>query len=169
LAVTDLPAQVAIATPQAALAFAHSQSLAVLQHDLGATQTPQGAVVNLSGDVLFDFDRDHLRPDALRSLAELAVLIERSHPHGLRIVGYTDNLGTPKYNLDLSGRRAHNVEHWLQSYGGVRRAGLEVEGRGAARSSRAERAAGWPRQSFRPPAKSPRLDSTGAVRATAEA
>jgi outer membrane protein OmpA-like peptidoglycan-associated protein len=130
--VADVPAQVTILTPQAALAFAHSRSLSMLQHDLGATQTPQGAVVNLSGDVLFDFDQDRLRPDALRSLAELAVLIERSHPHGLRIVGYTDSLGTPQYNLDLSDRRARKVERWLLDYGGLKLASLDVEGHGAA-------------------------------------
>ena len=89
-------------------------------------------MINMSGDVLFDFDKDQLRPDAQRSLAELAVLIERSHPHGLRIVGYTDSMGTPQYNLDLSGRRAHNVERWLKDYGRVQVTALNVQGRGAA-------------------------------------
>jgi outer membrane protein OmpA-like peptidoglycan-associated protein len=118
--------------PAAALSFARGQSLATLQHDLGAVQTQQGTAVSLSGDVLFDFDRDHLRSDALRSLAELSVLITRTQPRGLQIVGYTDSLGTPQYNLDLSARRARNVEHWLLSEGQVRIAALDVEGRGAA-------------------------------------
>ncbi len=123
---------VAILTPEAALAFARSQSVVALQHDLGAVQTPQGTAVNLSGDVLFDFDRDHLRPNAQRSVAELAVLITRTRPYGLQIVGYTDSIGTPQYNLDLSDRRARNVGRWLLDYGHVQVAALHVEGRGAA-------------------------------------
>ncbi len=125
-------ASVAILTPEAALAFARSQSVGALQHDLGAIQTPHGTAVNLSGDVLFDFDRDRLRPDAQRSLAELAVLIARTQPHGLQIRGYTDTIGTPQYNLDLSDRRARKVERWLLDYGHVQVAALDVEGRGAA-------------------------------------
>jgi outer membrane protein OmpA-like peptidoglycan-associated protein len=130
-AVAGVPS-VALSTPEAALAFARSQSLVALQQDLGAVQTAQGTAISLSGDVLFDFDRDRLRPDAQRSLAELAVLIARTQPHGLRIVGYTDGIGSPQYNLDLSDRRARNVERWLLDHGRVQAAGLDVEGRGAA-------------------------------------
>jgi outer membrane protein OmpA-like peptidoglycan-associated protein len=131
VAATVVGAPVAVLTPQAALAFARSQSVVALQRDLGAVRTPQGTVVSLSGDVLFDFDMDRLRPDAQRSLAELAVLITRTQPRGLRIVGYTDSIGAPQYNLDLSDRRSRNVERWLLDYGRVQVAALHVEGRGA--------------------------------------
>lgn len=67
----------------------------------------------------------------MRSLAELAVLIAHTRPHGLQIVGYTDAVGTPQYNLDLSYRRAQNVERWLLAYGRVQVAALHLEGRGA--------------------------------------
>jgi outer membrane protein OmpA-like peptidoglycan-associated protein len=130
-AVAGIP-PVGLLTPQAALAFARSESVVALQRDLGAVQTPEGTAISLSGDVLFDFDRDQLRSDAQRSLAELAVLVVRTQPHGLRIVGYTDSIGTPQYNLDLSDRRARNVERWLLEYGRVQVAGLDVEGHGAA-------------------------------------
>jgi outer membrane protein OmpA-like peptidoglycan-associated protein len=120
-----------IVTPQAALDFARAQSVVALQRDLGATQTPEGTAVSLSGDVLFDFDRDQLRPDAQRSLAELAVLIARAHPRGLQIVGYTDSIGSPNYNRNLSDRRARNVAHWLTDYGRMTVSELDVEGRGA--------------------------------------
>lgn len=129
-AVAGVPS-VALLTPESALAFARSQSLVVLQRDLGAVQTARGTAISLSGDVLFDFDRARLRPDAQRGLAELAVLIARTQPHGVRIVGYTDGIGSPQYNLDLSGRRARNVERWLLDYGRIQVAALGVEGRGA--------------------------------------
>jgi outer membrane protein OmpA-like peptidoglycan-associated protein len=122
---------VAILTPQAALAFARSESVVALQHDLGAVQTPQGTAANLSSDALFDFGRDHLRPDAQRNLAELAELVARTGPHGLRIVGYTESVGTAQCNLDLSNRRARNVERWLVDFGRVQVAALHTEGRGA--------------------------------------
>ncbi len=120
-----------IITPQAALNFARAQSIAALQRDLGATQTPEGTAVSLSGDVLFDFDRDQLRPDAQRSLAELAILIARTHPRGLQIVGYTDSIGLPDYNRNLSDRRARNVADWLTDYARITVGELDVEGRGA--------------------------------------
>jgi outer membrane protein OmpA-like peptidoglycan-associated protein len=125
-------ASVAVLTPQAALAFARGQSITALRQDLGAVRTPEGTAVSLSGDVLFDFDQDRLRTDALQSLAELSVLITRTRPRELRIVGYTDSVGSPQYNLDLSGRRARNVERWLLSEGQVRVAALDVGGQGAA-------------------------------------
>jgi outer membrane protein OmpA-like peptidoglycan-associated protein len=123
---------VAFATPQAALAFARDRSDSALRADLGAVQTPQGTQVSLPGDVLFDFDKEQLRLDAQRSLAELSVLIARGKPKGLRIVGYTDGIGSPQYNLELSDRRARNVERWLLNYGRVQLAALDVEGRAAA-------------------------------------
>jgi outer membrane protein OmpA-like peptidoglycan-associated protein len=124
-------AGIAVLTPQAALATARGETVVQLQRNLGAVQTPQGTQVRLSGDVLFDFDKDTLRPDAQRSLAELSVLIAHDHPRGLQIVGYTDSFGTPQYNLDLSDRRARNVERWLLDYGRVQTAALDVRGRGA--------------------------------------
>ena len=124
-------ASIAVLTPQAALATARGETVVQLQRNLSAIQTPQGTQVRLSGDVLFDFDTDTRRPDAQRSLAELSVLIARDHPRGLQIVGYTDSFGTPQYNLDLSDRRARNVERWLLDYGRVQTAALDVRGRGA--------------------------------------
>jgi OmpA family len=107
--------QVTVLTPQAALAAAQGETIVQLQRNLGAVQTPQGTQVRLPGDVLFDFDQDTLRPDAQRSLAELSTLA-RDHPRELQIVGYTDSIGTPQYNLDLSDRRARNVERRWRSW-----------------------------------------------------
>ena len=43
--------------------------------DLGAKVTPQEIKIALSGDVLFDFDKDTLRPDALPTLQKLATVV----------------------------------------------------------------------------------------------
>jgi outer membrane protein OmpA-like peptidoglycan-associated protein len=64
--------------------------------------------VSLYG-ILFDFDRDTLRPDSRPTLEEIAKLMRDKPALRLQIVGHTDNQGTAPYNLDLSARRAGRV------------------------------------------------------------
>ncbi len=105
-------------------------SVPQLMQQLGAVQTEQGTLVQMSNDVLFNFDSAAIRPDAALKLTQLAQLIDQLHPPGLRIVGNADNIGTDPYNMDLSLRRARSVENWLMANGGVRVAGMEVKGDG---------------------------------------
>ena len=60
--------------------------------------------VSLYG-ILFDFDKDTLKPDSKPTLDEIAKLMHKPDLK-LKIVGHTDNQGTAEYNLDLSQRRA---------------------------------------------------------------
>jgi outer membrane protein OmpA-like peptidoglycan-associated protein len=46
--------------------------------------------ISLSADVLFDFDRADLRPDAETGLHKIAELIDAQARHGVLITGYTD-------------------------------------------------------------------------------
>ena len=82
---------------------------------LQARQTPQQAiVVDLPADVLFDFDRATLRPDAADALAKAAELL-RSYPGApVRINGHTDAKGADGYNDALSLKRARTVAAALQ-------------------------------------------------------
>lgn len=77
---------------------------------LKARQTEQQAIViDLPADVLFDFDRAELRPDARASLEQAAELL-RSYPQApVTINGHTDGKGTDAYNDALSMRRAEAV------------------------------------------------------------
>jgi outer membrane protein OmpA-like peptidoglycan-associated protein len=69
--------------------------------------------VNLPADVLFDFDKAGIRPDAAKALAFLATII-RANPKGrTRLEGHTDAVGNEKYNQSLSERRAESVKVWL--------------------------------------------------------
>ena len=83
---------------------------------LQARQTPQQAiVVDLPADVLFDFDKASLRPDAADALAKASELL-RSYPGApVRIVGHTDGKGTDGYNDALSLKRAQTVAAALQA------------------------------------------------------
>jgi OmpA-OmpF porin, OOP family len=47
------------------------------------------------------------------------------------IVGHTDNIGSPDYNLRLSQRRADAVKEWLVRRYNVNPARLDTIGRGA--------------------------------------
>jgi outer membrane protein OmpA-like peptidoglycan-associated protein len=83
---------------------------------LDARETPSTIEVTLAADVLFDFDKSDLRPEAASTLHNLADII-RAKAHGpVGIRGYTDALGKDAYNQRLSERRAASVKTWLVSH-----------------------------------------------------
>ncbi len=85
--------------------------------------------------ILFDFDSAELRPDAERTLDELAAALDspQLRDHRFRIAGYTDAVGNEDYNLDLSRRRAEAVVDYLTRRHGIPRERLIGEGYGKAR------------------------------------
>lgn len=90
---------------------------------------PRTTRLTVNNDVLFDFDKAELRPEAAEALQRVAEIIRQRGPSSVRIVGHTDSVGTDAYNQQLSERRARSVEQWLASHGG----GLppmQAEGRG---------------------------------------
>lgn len=85
----------------------------ILLGELHARQAGDGIIVDLPGDVLFDFDKDILRPDAGKVLQRVAELL-RSFPNkAVSIAGHTDSKGDDAYNDALSERRARRVEEDL--------------------------------------------------------
>lgn len=100
-------------------------------HGYGFRQTPRGARLILSGDVLFATDSDVLRPGAVERLLPLARYL-RGNP-GVRVAidGYTDSRGSDAHNLDLSRRRAESVRIAFDRMG-VTRARFRVSGHGEA-------------------------------------
>ncbi len=71
----------------------------------------------LSATKMFDFDRATLRLPAPK-LDEIADTL-KANPQvaNVRITGYTDRIGSPKYNLGLSQRRANAVRDYLVQHG----------------------------------------------------
>ncbi len=86
--------------------------------DLGARQTDTAVVVDLKGDVLFDFDEAEIKPEAGASLAKLALIIRSKGKGKVLVEGHTDSKGTAEYNQKLSERRARAVKEWLVSHFG---------------------------------------------------
>ena len=86
--------------------------------------------VNLPADVLFDFDKAGIRPDAAKALAFLATII-RANPKGrTRLEGHTDAVGNAQYNQSLSERRAESVKTWLVTKESLDAAKLVTKGWG---------------------------------------
>jgi outer membrane protein OmpA-like peptidoglycan-associated protein len=83
---------------------------------LETRDTARGLIVNMS-DVLFDFNKYTLRPEAREKLAKISGII-LSHPGlKLEVDGYTDSIGTDEYNMKLSEQRAGAVRDYLTAQG----------------------------------------------------
>ena len=87
-----------------------------LNQVLQTTETARGLIVNMS-DVLFDFDRYTLKPEAREKLAKVSGILLAYPNLKLQVEGYTDNIGTEEYNDKLSGERADSVRDYLASQG----------------------------------------------------
>lgn len=72
---------------------------------------------DLLTDVLFDFDQDSLRADALPVLEANARQLKGSGMARILLEGRGDEIGTSAYNLVLGERRARNVKTYLQHLG----------------------------------------------------
>lgn len=71
-------------------------------------------------DILFDFNNDSLRAEALRDVVTIGQALGAAELAGARFVvaGHTDGVGSAAYNLDLSQRRAETVRRVLiESFG----------------------------------------------------
>lgn len=68
-------------------------------------------------DVLFRFNSSELNTKLYKSLDSLVARIPRHDTIQLQILGYTDNVGTEAYNLNLSRMRATAVAEYLKGKG----------------------------------------------------
>jgi len=85
----------------------------------------------LSSDVLFDFNKATLKPEAGQALDTLYSDIEAARPKdgSATVIGYTDRLGSESYNQKLSEQRAQTVADYLVGKG-LPAGKVNVEGRG---------------------------------------
>jgi outer membrane protein OmpA-like peptidoglycan-associated protein len=104
--------------------------------DLHGRMTDREIIIELPTDVLFDFDKADIRPDAVSTLEKLARLIQQSGQSGegaIQVNGHTDSIGSDAYNLELSERRAASVARWLTTNAGIDAGRLKTKGFGKAR------------------------------------
>ncbi len=72
---------------------------------------------NLTGDFLFDFDKDTLTTKGKEVVDNVAEQLKSSKAQQVKVSGYTDRLGSAEYNLDLSQRRSNTVKARLIQQG----------------------------------------------------
>jgi outer membrane protein OmpA-like peptidoglycan-associated protein len=80
-------------------------------------------------DVLFDFDRSTLRPEADAILTPALEMLQADPAMAVEIEGHTDWVGSDAYNDGLSQRRAQAVVEWLVAHG-IARERISAVGRG---------------------------------------
>lgn len=90
----------------------------------------QGRVV-LYG-ILFDLDKDTMRPDSKPQLEEIAKLLKDASALNVLIVGHTDAEGSLQYNRELSLRRARSVVSALAKEHGIAAQRMTADGVGMA-------------------------------------
>jgi outer membrane protein OmpA-like peptidoglycan-associated protein len=87
--------------------------------------------IELSADVLFDFDRAELLPKAKETLANVAAEIRKNGHGQARVEGHTDSKGSNAVNQPLSEHRAVAVESWLVEKEAMRDVRFSTKGYGA--------------------------------------
>ena len=88
--------------------------------------------VTLPG-VYFEFDSDQLNPASAPRIREVGDFLRRHPEWPVTIEGHTDSVGGPRYNQDLSDRRAAALKQELVGTHGISTARLSTRGYGASR------------------------------------
>jgi outer membrane protein OmpA-like peptidoglycan-associated protein len=99
--------------------------------DLQVKETPTEIRIELAADVLFDFDKADIRPDAHKALNQTAGIIRDKAKGPVRVEGHTDSKGSDSYNQKLSDRRAKSVRDWLVKNEGLKNVRFQTSGFGA--------------------------------------
>ncbi|OGD38914.1 MAG: hypothetical protein A2V45_02200 [Candidatus Aminicenantes bacterium RBG_19FT_COMBO_58_17] len=98
--------------------------------ELEAKETKTTIQIDLSGDILFDFDKWDIRPDAEATLKKVGDIIKAYRSPGVLISGHSDSKGEDDYNQKLSLKRAESVRDWLVKNAGVEAGIMRTEGFG---------------------------------------
>jgi OmpA-OmpF porin, OOP family len=98
---------------------------------LAAVPAPAPVIqrINLSTDVLFEFNKAELRSGAHQKLDELAQTMQGAEVDRVVVLGHADRIASEDYNKDLSERRADAVKGYLVQKG-VAPDRVQTEGRG---------------------------------------
>jgi len=96
--------------------------LTQLQQALGqiaeTRRTAMGLVMTLdSKSIRFDFDKANIKPEYRDVLNRIAGILLTLKGYTIAVYGYTDDIGTQTYNLQLSQRRAEAVRDFLVQTG----------------------------------------------------
>ena len=68
-------------------------------------------------DVLFDFDKSNVKPEAAAILDRLVAFMNENKDKRANLSGHTDSIGTEAYNQRLSERRVNSVRDYVVKKG----------------------------------------------------
>lgn len=68
-------------------------------------------------NILYDFDKDNIRPDAEPDLQYLTDIMTKNPAIKIELSSHTDSRGKDEYNQDLSQRRAQSAVNWIIAKG----------------------------------------------------
>jgi outer membrane protein OmpA-like peptidoglycan-associated protein len=100
---------------------------------LAMKETATAVTIELSGDILFDFDKADIRVAAEPALQRVVEIIRQYPKAAISIDGYTDAKGADAYNLQLSEKRATSVKSWLVQNGAIESKRIKTKGWGKAK------------------------------------
>jgi outer membrane protein OmpA-like peptidoglycan-associated protein len=89
------------------------------RQELQLKETEKAVTMKLECDVLFDFGKAELKPEAERTLDKVGTVIAQFPEGRVLIEGHTDAKGSPDVNLGLSRQRAEAVKDWLVKKKGI--------------------------------------------------
>ena len=84
--------------------------------------TPIGAIVDDRGcwvvkGVQFDYKKWNVNPQFNSNLDNIEDILKKNSSLNIRIEGHTDDVGSAKYNIELSGKRAQAIKDYLVGKG----------------------------------------------------
>lgn len=88
------------------------------RHDLEVQRLQDETLkIDIASEVSFDFDSASLKSAFTPTLQKVAEILVR-YPHTIiHVVGHTDSVGSERYNMELSRRRAQSVVDYFDSRG----------------------------------------------------
>jgi OOP family OmpA-OmpF porin len=94
----------------------------VSDHADECPDTPRGAIVDHRGcwvvkGVKFDYKKWDVKPQFNTNLNNIINILKRTPGLKIRVEGHTDNIGSKKYNLELSKKRAQAIKNYLVGNG----------------------------------------------------
>jgi outer membrane protein OmpA-like peptidoglycan-associated protein len=98
--------------------------------ELGGKVLDREVRLELSADVLFDFNKADIKPAAVETLSKVAQVINNYGNAPVLIEGHTDSVGAEDYNVKLSENRAQSVKTWMEKQGGIGATRMTIKGWG---------------------------------------
>jgi peptidoglycan-associated lipoprotein len=119
----EAPVKEEVMKPERAEAVKEVEEKVVEMGVPGEEKVAEGAVPaeelakSVFRDVLFDYDKYDIRPDARPALDAVAAYLGANKGINIVVEGHCDERGTNEYNLALGERRAKSAKNYLTSLG----------------------------------------------------